>query len=100
MSVLELANVIIEKNHFTISEAWCHAWRILNEYPIEFRLAALAISRGENTDISVNEMKLTDIENLSGKKDFEALELLRIYAKDCVEAKNIIFTLGIHDSLV
>lgn len=99
MTVLELANAIIDKNNFTITEAWCYAWRILNEYPTDFRIAALEISRGKKPNISVKEMSFQKVEQLSGRKNIEALELLRIYANDEDEGKNMIFTVGMRDGL-
>lgn len=95
MRIIQLANIIIDRCGALREEAFCLAWRILNEYPDDFRTAAIDLAEGHVPTINVDGTDLEAVKKASGTSDFYALELLRIISCNAEAGKNLVFTLGL-----
>lgn len=97
MRMIQLANAIIRCSHCSKAIASAMAWRILNQYPENLRTAAFALAQGELPEAKAGAFSLKDVMEITGLKDFEALEILYIIGEDAAAGGNLLGLLGMHD---
>lgn len=100
MDVLTLTGIILKEGGDRYKAA-ALAWRILNEYPEDFRAAALQLAKGEMPEICVEQrITVPAVMEISGAGKFDALELLRIISVDSKAGRDLLFRLGAHDRVM